>query len=384
MQLSASNEVKVALAAARRMRRPMPLLWAILAATEQAGSIDQIGASLIYGPDYATVLAALLAPPADAASGSVRRSVSPLRAVASRAPERVSRNGSESGRTLGAPPRQVGTLRAVADCRPPARSPAAPVLQRKDITTARAELRRGHFSGSHGGVAPAGTAMERSATGGAPTIAGRETPRRPAAGAVPTGIGRAPVVDPRDGGGGGRGAAASPPAAADARTGIGRASVADPGDGGGGGRGTAASPPAAADARTGVSREPAEPRAAALRAAALARDATIVEQTAAGHAALADRVASPRREPPAASAGGGRERADYPVLGAAPLAAVSASIAPPARHAPDAAGAASPRRDKPAPRAVVSPPAPRRDPAKLDDAGTALAEAAWRNGVDAA
>jgi hypothetical protein len=373
MQRSASHEVKVALAAARRMRRPMPLLRAIMAAAEQAGAIDHAGASLIYGPDYAAVLAALLAMPADAASGAARRPASPLRAVATHTPERPSRGGGETGRAPGAPPRQAAALRAVADSRPAARSRAAPAVQRGDIAKARAELRRGRFSGGLGDVAPAATAIERRAEDAA---GGRGTPPRPAAVAAPPGIGHGRLPDPGDGGGAGRGPTAFPPPA------------------------TAEPMPAAyrhpADARADVSPEP-EARPAALRAAALARGATIVEDAPAVRAALTDRPARSRREPPAPPAGRRRERAADPVAGAAPVAAAPpAPIAPPARHSPDAgraaspghspdaAGAASVRRGKPVPGGAVSPPAVRHDPVKLDDAGTVLAEAAWRNGVDAA
>lgn len=331
----------------------MPILRTILATAELAGSIDHAGASLIYGPDYATVLAALLATPADAASSPVRRSVSPLRAVATRAPRQPPASGGETGRASGSP--RQAALRAVADSRPVVRSAAAPALQRGDIAKARAGLRRDRFGGGHGGVAPA--AMDRGAADGAVTaVAGRGTLRRPATLAGWSGIGPGRVADPGDGGGAARGATACPPATAEPR----RANYRPP-----------------ADPRADLSPEPAEARSEALRAAALARGATIVEDGPPSPAASTGRVTD-------LLTGRNGERVVDPVAGAAPLATVSAPIAPPARHSPAAAGAHSPRRSEPAPRSALSPPAVRHGPAKLDDSGTVLAEAAWRNGVDSA
>jgi hypothetical protein len=360
MRLSASLEVKLALAAARRIRRPMPLLRATMAAAEQAGSFADAGASFLYGPDYSTVLTALLATPRDPGSGAVRRPGSPLRAVATRAPERLSRSGAGTGRAPGTSPPQAGALRAVPDAPPPAR-PAAPQSgQRRDIAKSRAELRRVRLSDGHARVAPAAAAMERFETDravGPRPAAGGGTPPGPAGAADPSAVDHGRAAGPGEGVGAARSTTAERLRAA-------RRLPPDPG----------------AD----VSPEPALAPAAALRAAALARGATVIEDGPPGFAAPADGAAGPEREPPGRAAAGSRERSADVVAGAAPLAAVSSPITPPARRWPSAAGAPTPGSGEPVTRPSVPPPAARPDPARLDDKATALAEAAWRNGVDAA
>jgi hypothetical protein len=353
MQLSAFPEVKLALAAARKMRRPMPLLRAVMAAAEQTAPSGLAGASLAWGPDYAAVLAALLAAPAGA--GTAGRTVSPLRAVAPRISDRSSRGADEAARAPGPPVRQAAPLRAVVDSGRSARSRPAPALRRGAVAEARAELRRGHM------VVPTATMMERTdadRTEGPRPVIGGDMRRRPTEGLAPPGIGNAHGYDPRDDGAGQR-ASAGPSASAKEK----------------------AAPYRSVEPGSDRSDDAAEARAGARRRVALPADATIL-QDAPAQVGPTDRAAGRRRAIAVTPPSRGGERAIAPVAEAASSAAVSEPIAPPARRSPEAAGAASPVGGKAALRAVAAPAA-RPDPAKLDDAGTALAEAAWRNGVDA-
>jgi hypothetical protein len=503
MQRSASHEVKVALVAVRRMRRPMPLLRSIIAAADQPSAPERAGASLISGPDYEAVLAALLARPAEAAPGQVRRSASQLRAVASRAPDRPHRGGSTPASGPSTPSRKSAALRSVPQSRPADRSSAVP----RDIAAARAELRHGR-TGDGGAGAPIDSEAVRKGSAnaaGTPLLPGRDEAHRladrhslqgggpgvgPAADArasTATTAGDQAAIEAH------RSSIQSPPSAAadgrqDSKTGLAaksdllagsRSHVPPPPRAKSGtramtdasgsapasmllqpqlrtsseGRGAAViderqppgadsadleprtggyltaldlasgDGPSALDPPAGDYPAPIEPRSAsypglvergegaypgeaeswdalypdAAHSRAVAYPGAVEPRAGsplAGDRAAADRGAADRgagrSESAGRAAGEWRQFPGPPMTvgrGRPEVASASdsmpKSVEPAIRDPAAASGAGSPGASRPAAIEKVSRPAARIDPARLDDSGTFLAEAAWRNGVDA-
>ena len=140
-----AHDIRVALAAARRMRRPMPLLMDALRAAGQRYSVVEV-VDEICKPDLRTTLADLLQPVDEERPNLARRRASGLKAIDSLPSSHTRGEAGQRRPSHGAANRQA--LRLVRDPAPSPEHNAATSTRHEGIAADRARLRRLLLGGS--------------------------------------------------------------------------------------------------------------------------------------------------------------------------------------------------------------------------------------------